>query len=603
MPTTIQQQLSAIANLMQSAQFAAARNRLEAFIRTNQSVPQAYWLLGGARQHTGDLAGAEVALRSGLQLAPDDVRLLALLGEVLIAAGRPGEAEPVLRRALSITPDEIHAAASLTELLLAQRRAEEALQVANEHARRAGRTPGVLLLRARCLLAAERQTEAIPAFEAALAMAPDNPTAELGLAAALGDDGQYVASEREVSAAMRHGFTAAPAHFVLARALLGQRRLDEAETEFRAAIQLQPDYEQAHINLAETMWMRTGDAPAVIASIDASLRALPGLPTLRLSKAKLLEATGDIPAALRELDTILARDDHNAAAHIAAAQAALKVDGACALRHAERAYRMLPDSPLALAIFGNALLSAGHIDAAETFVNRMLAQNPDDGLALALQATVWHLRGDSRYFERCDYASFVRVSPIDTPSGWPNLTAYLDDLTNILHRRHVYCAHPIAQSLRNGSQTDLFLDRDEDAIVRAFGRAIDGPIHAYMAALCAGSDPVRRRNTGAYRISGAWSVRLHPHGYHINHYHPDGWLSSACYIDLPADMGQRGGEGWLEFGAPSFPTTPVLAPDYCIKPAPGLLALFPAWLWHGTVPFSGAPDESRLTIAFDVVPA
>jgi hypothetical protein len=33
-----------------------------------------------------------------------------------------------------------------------------------------------------------------------------------------------------------------------------------------------------------------------------------------------------------------------------------------------------------------------------------------------------------------------------------------------------------------------------------------------------------------------------------------------------------------------------------------LLALFPSYMWHGTVPFSGAPDDRRLTIAFDAVP-
>jgi hypothetical protein len=29
--------------------------------------------------------------------------------------------------------------------------------------------------------------------------------------------------------------------------------------------------------------------------------------------------------------------------------------------------------------------------------------------------------------------------------------------------------------------------------------------------------------------------------------------------------------------------------------------LFPSYMWHGTVPFGG--DTTRLTIAFDIVPA
>jgi hypothetical protein len=100
-----------------------------------------------------------------------------------------------------------------------------------------------------------------------------------------------------------------------------------------------------------------------------------------------------------------------------------------------------------------------------------------------------------------------------------------------------------------------------------------------------------------------WSVRLRPNGFHANHYHPQGWISSACYLHLPSAVRDRGGEGWIQFGEPAFPTTPPLEPEYFLRPEPGLLVLFPSYMWHGTVPFTGAPEDTRLTIAFDVVPA
>jgi hypothetical protein len=49
------------------------------------------------------------------------------------------------------------------------------------------------------------------------------------------------------------------------------------------------------------------------------------------------------------------------------------------------------------------------------------------------------------------------------------------------------------------------------------------------------------------------------------------------------------------------PTPTPLPADYVLKPEPGLLVLFPSWLWHGTRPFHG--NGTRLTIAFDLVPA
>ncbi|HET7162358.1 MAG TPA: putative 2OG-Fe(II) oxygenase [Rhodanobacteraceae bacterium] len=255
-----------------------------------------------------------------------------------------------------------------------------------------------------------------------------------------------------------------------------------------------------------------------------------------------------------------------------------------------------------LSTYGNALLAAGHPEQAGALGDKLLAINRDDGLALALQATAWRMLGDPRYRARYDYGQFVRPGMIDTPDGWPNLSAYLDDLAQGLLKLHASRAHPIAQSLRNGTQADLALQHAADPAIRAFAQAIDGPIRRYMQAVGTGEDPLRRRNTGRYKLKGIWSVRLRPHGYHFNHFHPDGWLSSACYIRIPNALGKHGGEGWLQFGEPAFPTTPPTPPEYFVRPEPGLLVLFPSWFWHGTIPFSGGPEDHRLTIAFDVVP-
>jgi hypothetical protein len=47
-------------------------------------------------------------------------------------------------------------------------------------------------------------------------------------------------------------------------------------------------------------------------------------------------------------------------------------------------------------------------------------------------------------------------------------------------------------------------------------------------------------------------------------------------------------------------TAPKLDPEHFVKPEPGMLVLFPSYMWHGTAPFGG--KEPRLTIAFDVAP-
>jgi tetratricopeptide (TPR) repeat protein len=596
-------QLDAAARMMQAGQFHQARQVLEQFVQSNPGVGRAHWLLGGARLNTGDPTGAEHAVRTAIGLEPGNPSSLALLGEILGAQGRFPEAEASLRQALALEPRHVPAAVNLAQVLLAQHRAGDACQWVDDFIRTVRSTPALLMLRAQALLAMGDHARAIPAFQQAVAAAPADAKARLGLAVAFSDSGQHAAAENTIRDMLRAGLDGAEPRFALARALLGQQRFEEAESEFRNAIRLRPAYLEAHVNLAETLWMRTGDAGTVAAEIDASLQMVPTLTTLHILKAKLLEASGDPQAALAELDAALAHAGDDPALHIAAAQTAVKCDAARALMHAERAWKLIPETPLTLGTYGNALLAAGRADQAEALAARWLAANPDDGLAIALQATAWRMLGDPRYRALYDYGRFVKPAMIDTPAGWPDLPTYLDDLARGLLKLHALRTHPIGQSLRHGTQADLVLEHAADPAIRAFAQAIDGPIRRYMEALGQGDDPLRRRNTGRYKLSGIWSVRLRPHGYHFNHYHPEGWLSSACYIQIPQTLGAHGGEGWLQFGEPAFPTTPPLPAEFFVRPAPGQLVLFPSWFWHGTVPFSGASGDSRLTIAFDVVPA
>ena len=56
-----------------------------------------------------------------------------------------------------------------------------------------------------------------------------------------------------------------------------------------------------------------------------------------------------------------------------------------------------------------------------------------------------------------------------------------------------------------------------------------------------------------------------------------------------------------KYAEPGTPTAPALGPEHWIEPEPGMLVLFPAYMWHGTAPFSS--DGTRLTCAFDLVRA
>jgi hypothetical protein len=172
------------------------------------------------------------------------------------------------------------------------------------------------------------------------------------------------------------------------------------------------------------------------------------------------------------------------------------------------------------------------------------------------------------------------------------------ELLRALHRTR---SHPIGQSLRGGTQTRgrLFLRREPE--LARLHAALTDAIEAHRAALPPfdADHPLLRHRDRALRIEGSWTVRLTASGFHVNHIHPQGVLSSACYISLPDSIGtDPDRDGWLELGRPPRELNLELEPLAAIEPKPGRLALFPSYLFHGTRPFGSG---ERLTVAFDVV--
>ena len=109
-----------------------------------------------------------------------------------------------------------------------------------------------------------------------------------------------------------------------------------------------------------------------------------------------------------------------------------------------------------------------------------------------------------------------------------------------------------------------------------------------------------QRNRGTARIGEGWSVQLRRDGFHVNHVHPKGWISSAYYVSVPEEVRDTQlKSGWLKFGEPRYPV-PTATPDFTVQPAAGMLVLFPSYLWHGTTAIQG--ETPRTTIAFDALP-
>lgn len=488
------------------------------------------------------------------------------------------------------------------QVMTAEGRVEEALTLTEPLAAAANAPSEALQARALALKAAQRPAEAVEFNRRAVDAAPNDRIAWHNLAATLGDLALHDQAAEAAERALALGLQAPETRLVLGRALQGQARFDEAETVFRAALQTRPDYDEAHRDLAQLLWMRTGDLAGSLRTLEGALQTS-ATPALHAVKALVLDRAGLTDQALATAEAALRRWPQDVRLKLAAAAYAGdlgQVDEA--LSYAEAAWSAAPGHPVLLEALAVAQLGAGRAENAFDLGGERLKAAPYDQMALALRATAARVLGRPDYEALYAYADFVRPSLIDTPAGWTSLSAYLADLKAALGRLHLLHSHPLETSLRGGSQTTQNLRQSDDPAIKALFGAIDRPIRDYMAALGPGDDPLRARNTGDYSIRGVWSVKLRSGGRHVDHVHPQGWLSSAFYVETPDEaLDTLGREGWLRFGRPRHRVKPTLPAVKYLRPQPGVLVLFPSYMWHGTVPFMTA--ETRTTVAFDLLPA
>jgi hypothetical protein len=86
------------------------------------------------------------------------------------------------------------------------------------------------------------------------------------------------------------------------------------------------------------------------------------------------------------------------------------------------------------------------------------------------------------------------------------------------------------------------------------------------------------------------------------HTHACSWLSGVYYVAVPPGTGEGGSGGCMEFGPPVHKVAlpDGLWPTRLLRPRPGLMALFPGYVYHHVHPNAVAGE--RIAITYDAVP-
>jgi uncharacterized protein (TIGR02466 family) len=585
---------------LQAGRLAEAESACRAVLARRPADAAATHILGLVERRRGRLDEAERLLRLSVDLEPRNPEFRSNLGQLLVARGQPEAGLAQLELAVRLDPRFRPARLALARLAnqlgrfaLAESHAR-ALVVANPRDSEAWSALGA------ALDGLGRGAEARAALERAVEIAPGYSAARLNLAVTLCKQERAAEALAQIEAAERHGLAHPRLAPTRARALMLLDRYDEAETVLAAVVAARPDDLDSQFMLAQLRHVR-GDEDFAAALREATqLPAAP--PAVAMMHADVLRRAGHTAEAERLIHSLIAR--HGRAPQLLSSLANLLHESARnaeAVAAAREAAAALPDDVPVVENYVAALLSAGEPAEAVPVIERFRAQAPLDQRWITYRIDAARQLGEPLFSEWCDVERFVRPYDLPPPPGFSSIEEFNAALRPVIEARHAQRHHPLDQSLRMGTQTSRGLLDDDEPLLMAFRRALAGPIADYQAAIGRDADhPLLARNLAPARLVGCWSIRLRRGGHHVNHIHPEGWISSAYYLAVPPEVEDPvARSGWIKFGEPRFPM-PGGDPLRFVQPRIGRLVLFPSYMWHGTTPIRG--DEPRMTIAFDAVP-
>ena len=375
-------------------------------------------------------------------------------------------------------------------------------------------------------------------------------------------------------------------------ALFAEGRLDDAVIGLEDQLRRNPGWLPGHALVARLRWLR-GDRGSFASSFEQALRTAPRDVALWREWIETLIHADRFDDAL----AVLARGREAAGPH----EIFDLLETICMAEKGETGAadglfgKLGPIRHVLLAVrYMRHLLRAGRPDEAASFVEPWLS-GQDANLLWPYASLAWRLTGDPRWAWLEGDPALIGI--YDIRDRIPSL----DALAERLRALHHALGQPLEQSVRGGTQTDGPLFARIEPEIRSLRAAIVETVERHIAQLppFRPGHPMLIARRAPIRFAGSWSIRLAGEGYHVNHLHPAGWISSAFYVALPeAGMGDSEHAGWLSLGE-ATELGLDLPPIRLVEPRPGRLVLFPSTMWHGTRPFAAG---ERLTVAFDVAP-
>ncbi len=478
-------------------------------------------------------------------------------------------------------------------------RPDHAIKIASDGTTLLGPTPALHLIVGLAMMSVGSLDNAGSAIQAALQMKAE----PIGLAylgevlRLMGRTSDAIACHEKCVGA---GCTDAEAYLLAGNAYYDADQIDTALTHYEKAVLLKRHYVDAHDTLNKALWEH-GKHTNFLKSFDLAIEKLPTLLILRLRQAYFRILAGKLDDAAAQLNYCLDTFGPNARvyAELAGVKKQLNKDFDTLPLYAQ-AYELDAADANMLKAYGRNLIGAQQYERAAEILAECKAIDSADQECLAfLSAANTHVKPEDAARVN-DYDGLVQAFEPRPPAEYASLQNFNAALLSALQPYHRSEAAPLDQTLVRGTQTHGMLFNNNSKEIKQLESMLRECIKDYIAHLQkVGPVEIKNRISDSFEFSGAWSVQLSEGGYHLDHVHSAGWISSVYYVEVPDELNDETHEGWLKFGDMHFDPNNT-GPHRFVKPIPGRLVLFPSYMLHGTVPIQ--KGKRRTTVAFDVVP-
>lgn len=382
--------------------------------------------------------------------AEADAAILALRARAHLLLGGQAAAEESLSQAEALSPGHPESHATRAYMAHQQGRLDAALAQADLALAKAKDRADLWVVKANLLQALKRNTEALAAFEQALALMPGNVPAHLAVAQLRLQDGDLAKTEAALKALRKYAPDNLVGRYLEALVDVRRGRLAEADGKLQDVVRSAPSFPQGHL-LAAMVNLSLGKREEARARLNKLLELDPQHALARKLLASTLTDLGDLTQA-KEVLASFAKSGNDPTLNLLHGEIALRQ------RHFAEARKYLESVPegeqrdakyyaslaasrsgsgdeagaveaLAMAadldtssnrpemLLVMAHLRAKRFDAAQEVVDKLARERPEDPLIHNLRGGI-HLAREDRQQARASFASALKMDPGYFPAAY-----------------------------------------------------------------------------------------------------------------------------------------------------------------------------------------